>query len=81
MNFYRETIKNAPFVIAIPVEMRNRSVEIIILPLDETAENGGAVETDANGYPIGVFEETAGSLPDFPDREAQPVQAGREEIE
>ncbi len=81
MNFYRETIKNAPSVIAIPVEMRNRNVEIIILPLDETTENGGAVETDANGYPIGFSEETAGPLPDFPDREAQPVQSDREEIE
>jgi len=69
MNFYRETIKNAPSVISIPKEMRNRDVEIIILPLDEETENGNAVKTDINGYPIGFFEETAGSLPDFPERE------------
>ena len=81
MNFYRETIKNVPSVISIPKEMRNRDVEIIILPLDEEPKNGGAVETDANGYPIGFFEKTAGSLPDFPDREPQPVQSDREEIE
>ena len=81
MNFYRETIKNAPSVISIPREMRNRDVEIIILPLDEESENGGAVKVDANGYPIGFFEETAGSLPDFPDREPQPGQPDREEIE
>ena len=62
MNFYRETIKNVPSVISIPKEMRNRDVEIIILPLDEEPKNGGAVETDANGYPIGFFEETAGSF-------------------
>ena len=81
MNFYRETIKNAPSVISIPKEMRNRDVEIIILPLDEKSENGESVAVDKNGYPIGFFEETAGSLPDFPDREPQPVQPDREEIE
>lgn len=80
MNFYRETIKNVPPTISIPKEFRNRDVEIIILPLDEK-ENGEAAETDENGYPIGFFEETAGSLPDFPDREPQPVQSQREEIE
>lgn len=31
--------------------------------------------------PIGFFEETAGSLPDFPDREPPPIQPDREEIE
>ena len=81
MNFYRETIKNAPSAISIPKELRNRDVEIIILPLDEESANGETVEVDKNGYPIGFFEETFGSLPDFPDREPQPVQADREEIE
>ncbi|CAN5349639.1 hypothetical protein BH20ACI1_BH20ACI1_17720 [soil metagenome] len=81
MNFYRETIKNAPSVITIPKELRNRDVEIIILPLDEEAENGETVEVDENGYPIGFFEKTFGSLPDFPDREPQPIQPEREEIE
>ena len=81
MNFYRETIKNAPSVISIPKEMRNRDVEIIILPLDEKAENDDVIAVDKNGYPIGFFEKTFGSLPDFPDREPQPVQPDREEIE
>lgn len=81
MNFYRETIKNAPSVISIPKEMRNRDVEIIILPLNEEPENGSAGEVDKNGYPIGFFEKTFGSLPDFPDREPQPIQPDREEIE
>ncbi len=79
MDFYRETIKNAPSVIAVPKELRNRNVEIIILPLDEKSEN--ASETDANGYPVGFFEETAGSLPDFPEREPQPPYDIREELE
>lgn len=81
MNFYRETIKNAPSIIYVPTELRNRDVEVIILPLDDAKENGEVVETDANGYPIGFFERTFGSLPDFPDREPQPIQADREEIE
>ena len=81
MNFYRETIKNAPSVFSIPKELRNRDVEIIILPLDEIKNGETEIERDANGYPIGFFEETAGSLPDFPDREPQPIQPDREEIE
>ena len=81
MNFYRETIKNVPSVISIPKELRNRNVEIIILPLDEETKNGDAVEVDKNGYPIGFFERTFGSLPDFPEREPQPIQPNREEIE
>lgn len=80
MNFYRETIKNVSAVIQVPTELRNRDVEVIILPLDEK-ENGETVETDANGYPIGFFERTFGSLPDFPDREPQPPYDEREEIE
>ncbi len=81
MNFYRETIKNVPSVISIPKELRNRDVEITIRILDEETENGRAVEVDKNGYPLGFFEKTAGSLPDFPDREPQPIQPDREEIE
>ena len=81
MNFYRETIKNVPSVISIPKELRNRDVEIIILPLDEETENGNAVGVDKNGYPIGFFEETAGSLADDPiERAPQGEYETREEI-
>ena len=81
MNFYRETIKNVPSVISIPKELRNRNVEIIILPLDEESENGDAVEVDKNGYPIGFFEETAGSLANDPiERAPQGEYEIREEI-
>ncbi|MGH9948304.1 MAG: hypothetical protein ACRD6X_14060 [Pyrinomonadaceae bacterium] len=82
MDFYRQTIKNAPSMIAVPDEMRNRDVEVIILPLDQ---NGKAevdvIERDAMGYPLGFFEETAGSIPDFPEREPQPPHDIREPIE
>ena len=81
MDFYRETIKNAPGIIYVPDELRNRNVEVIILPLDEK-QNGEAEETDANGYPIGFFERTAGALADDPIvRAPQGDYELREEIE
>ena len=80
MDFYRETIKNIPPTINVPRELRNRDVEVIILRIDEKTENGDGVEVDANGYPIGFFERTAGSIPDFPEREPQPPYEVREEI-
>jgi hypothetical protein len=55
MNFYCETRKNAPSMTQVPKELRNRDVEIIILPLDEKTENGNAIEVDKNGYPIVFF--------------------------
>ena len=81
MDFYRETIKNIPPTIQVPQEFRNRDVLVIILPLDEEKENGNSVAVDANGYPIGFFERTAGSIPDFPEREPPPPYDVRDEIE
>jgi hypothetical protein len=81
MNFYRETIKNAPPMISIPKELRNRNVEIIILPLDEISNVEETIERDANGYPIGFFEQTAGSLADDPiERAPQGDYEIREEL-
>lgn len=75
MNFYRETIKNAPPVIQVPTELRNRDVEVIILPFDEDnrQKEESDVERDEMGYPLGFFESTAGSIPDFPERRAATV--------
>lgn len=81
MDIYKETIRNAPPFVPIPKELRNRDIEITIVPLNEKVENGDAVEVDKNGYPLGFFERTFGILPDFPDREPQPIQPDREEIE
>lgn len=52
----------------VPPEFQDRDVEMIILPLDEPNGNGerNKANTDENGYPIGFFEETAGSLADDP---------------
>ena len=81
MDFYRETIKNAPPTINVPLEFRNRDVEVLILPIGKKNRPNNAVEVDANGYPIGFFERTAGSIPDFPEREPQPPYDVREEID
>jgi len=55
----RQIYQDTPsvFRIAIPEELQHHSVEVIIRPLEET---------DANGWPIGFFEATAGCLADDP---------------
>ena len=55
MNFYRETIENEPSVIAVPPELQNRAIEIIILPLEEKSADNSATEVDKNGYPTRLF--------------------------
>lgn len=81
MNFYRETIRNAPPTISVPEELQNRNVEVIILPLDAKNGNLNSIELDDHGYPIGFFERTFGSIPDFPEREPQGEFEQREEFE
>lgn len=65
----RQIYQDAPDSIDIPEELRHQPVEIIIWPLTEPAQT--KIETDANGWPLGFFEQTFGSIPDFPDREVQ----------
>lgn len=83
MNFYREKINNLPAIFRVPPEFQDRDVEVIILPLDEIDNNDArsVTELDENGYPIGFFDETAGSIPDFPEREPQPPLEIRELID
>ena len=64
MDYFRQTCEDAPHTITIPVNLRHRKIEIIILPLDE--KENSVVEVDANGYPSGFFAETAGCLADDP---------------
>lgn len=83
MNFYRQTIKNLPPVIQVPDEFRGSDVELLILPLESTAKGSSKneVERDENGYPIGFFEATAGSIPDFPERDQPQYFDERDPIE
>lgn len=74
----RQIYQDAPDSITIPESLRHQPVEIIIWPL---AEQPGATETtDANGWPIGFFEQTFGSIPDLPDREWQGDYEEREPL-
>lgn len=61
----RQIYYDAPSTISIPEELQHQAVEVIIWPLDK-AEARQETETDANGWPIGFFEATAGCLADDP---------------
>lgn len=74
----RQIYQDAPDSIIIPDELRHQPVEIIIWPLNQTTLS--TAETDANGWPIGFFEQTFGSIPDFPEREAQGEYEERESL-
>ena len=84
MTYFRQIIDEVTETITVPLELRHRRVEIIILPLDDAVNNGAvhneqAAAVDANGWPLGFFEETFGSLPDVPEREPQGDYEVREE--
>ncbi len=80
MNYFRQIIEALPETIVAPPALRHRRVEIIILPLDELVVNGKPTAVDANGWPLGFFEDTFGSIPDFPEREPQGEYEIREEL-
>ena len=60
MPYFRQIMEALPETITVPSALRNRRVEIIMLPLDEIAPNGKSATVDANGWPEGFFEETFG---------------------
>lgn len=60
MSYFRQIIEALPETLIVPAELRNRRVEIIMLPLDEVAPNGKPAAVDANGWLVGFFEETEG---------------------
>ena len=77
----RQIYQDAPRSITIPEELQHQAVEIIIWPLDKQA-TVPSQDTDANGWPIGFFEETAGAWEGEPlVREAQGEYEQRLELE
>ncbi len=77
----RQIYYDAPSTISIPEELQHQAVEVIIWPLDK-AEARQETETDANGWPIGFFEETAGAWAGEPlVRESQGEYEQRLELE
>ena len=84
MEAVRQIYEKIPATINIPAELRDRRVEVIILPLDQAEEphpSGTHQPVDENGWPIGFFEETFGSCPDLPEREPQGEYEIRRELE
>lgn len=72
----RQIIEDAPETVVVPQELRHQRVEIIFWPLEKPEP-----ERDANGWPVGFFEQTFGSIPDFPERESQGEYEERDFLE
>ena len=67
MNFYRETIKNAPSVFAIPKGNQKPRCRKNDFALDEITENGEMKSKETQTVIRSVFlKKTAGNLSDFP---------------
>jgi len=60
MQLIRQIYQDAPNVINMPEHLQHRRVEVIIRLLDDEAAVAKP-ETDANGWPLGFFAETAGA--------------------
>ncbi len=82
MQAIRQIYQNTPSIIHIniPEELQHQRVEVIIRALDDST-NSETKETDANGWPIGFFERTFGSIPDLAERESQGEYEERESLE
>ncbi len=77
MHPIRQIVEDAPDTIPMPLELRHQRVEIIFWPLEKPEP-----ERDANGWPVGFFEATAGCLVDDPiERAPQGEYEQRLELE
>lgn len=80
----RQIIEDASetITVAVPLALRHRRVEIIVLPLDTIQfQPYQEIQRDANGWPSGFFEATFGSLPNLAERAPQGEYELRESIE
>lgn len=83
MEVIRQVYERLPETITIPPALRDRRVELILLPLDEepdiaalAAEFGMKVEELADPHAL----RFAGSIPDFPPRAPQGEYEVRQEL-
>ena len=82
MTTLRKIYDELPNTIEVPVELRHRRAEVIILPLEEETPAVTLDEMDKNGWPIGYFDHVFGSIPDSPPpRAPQGEQDPRDPIE
>lgn len=80
MNAVRQIYDDAPESVTVPVGLRHRCLEIVFLALDNGTRSLEDTEVPA-AWPEGFFEQTAGALPDLPEREAQGEHQRREPFE
>jgi len=77
MQAIRQIIDDAPEAVAVPQPLRHRKLEVTFRVIEESPE-----ERDANGWPEGFFERTAGAWQGEPlVRESQGEFERRRELE
>lgn len=84
MDAIRQVYEKMPEMITIPAEMRDRRVEVILLPLDEEPDIAAlAAEFDMKPEELADPEvlRFAGSIPDLPSRAPQGDYPIRQELE
>ncbi len=81
LTYHRTIYEAAPPVVEIPPELQERRVEVIVLALDNCTHNGNGATPGTLGWSVGFFEETYGSIPDFPEREPQGEYEVRDKLE
>jgi hypothetical protein len=70
VNAIRQIFQSAPDTVAFPPAPRHRRVEVVLLAIDEAPIPAEAIGLPSE-WPEGFFEQTAGALPDLPDRDPQ----------
>lgn len=84
MEAIRQVYEKLPEVITVPAEMRDRRVEVILMPLDEEPDIA-AVAAEFGMKPEELADPDvlrfAGSIPDLPPRAPQGDYPVRQELE
>ncbi|WP_295440517.1 hypothetical protein [uncultured Thiodictyon sp.] len=77
MNAIRLIYDAVPDSLSVPPSMRRRRAEVVFLALDEETVPA-PTESIRDDWPAGFFEQTAGAIPDLPERDTQGEQPTRE---
>lgn len=79
MNAIRQVYDTVPDSLPVPPSMRRRRVEVVFLALDEETVPP-LTESIRDDWPAGFFEQTAGAIPDLPERDTQGEHPTREPL-
>ena len=85
MQAIRQLFEQAPESIPVPERWQKRRLEVILLAQEEESVSIGVIPSSTDlpavdeplDWPAGYFEQTFGSIPDFPERECQGVEEQR----